>query len=257
VGKNTPLAFAISFILLIGISFGLSRWLSGRAAYIHIGALMGTLMTGNVWLYIVPSQRGLVAATKAGLPQDPALSNAAKQRSIHNNYMTFPVLFIMISNHYPITYGNQLNWLILAILMVGSALIRHFMNIRFTYGPWLRWAAGAGIVAMVAVVLLTARPARTPSVAAAEGPVSFAAVQAVINHRCVACHSAHPTDDTFSIAPAGVMFDTPEQIVAMAARINERAFVSRTMPFNNKTGITDAERDLLGRWYTEGAPASP
>ncbi|MEI7769668.1 MAG: urate hydroxylase PuuD [Chloroflexales bacterium] len=257
VGKSTPLAFAISFALLIGIAFGLAHWLSGRAAYIHIGALMGTLMTGNVWLYIVPSQRGLVAATKAGEPQDPALSNRAKQRSIHNNYMTFPVLFIMISNHYPITYGNQLNWLILAVLMVGSALIRHFMNIRFSYGPWLRWAAGAGIVAMAAVMMLTARPVRTPSAAAAEGPVSFAAVQAVISHRCVVCHSAHPTDDIFIIAPTGVMFDTPEQIAAMATRINERAFVSRTMPFNNKTGITDAERDMLGRWYAQGAKTAP
>jgi uncharacterized membrane protein len=257
IGKNTPLAFGISFALLIGIAFGLAQWLSGRAAYIHIGALMGTLMTGNVWLYIVPSQRGLVAATKAGQPQDPALSNAAKQRSIHNNYMTFPVLFIMISNHYPITYGSQWNWLILAVLMVGSALIRHFMNIRFTYGPWLRWAAGAGIVAMAAVVLLTARPARTPSATAAEVPVSFAAVQALIGRRCVVCHSAHPTDDIFTVAPAGVMFDTPAQIAAMAPRINERAFVSRTMPFNNKTGITDSERDLLGRWFAQGAKITP
>ncbi|NNJ11981.1 urate hydroxylase PuuD [Chloroflexales bacterium ZM16-3] len=255
-GKNTPLAFAISFALLIGIAFGLSQVLSGRAAYIHIGALMGTLMTGNVWLYIVPSQRGLVAATKAGLAQDAALSYGAKQRSIHNNYMTFPVLFIMISNHYPITYSNQLGWLVLAVLMVGSALVRHFMNIRFTYGPWLRWAAGAGIVALALAMILTARPARTPSASAAE-PVSFAAVQSVIQRRCVACHSAHPTDSIFTVAPVGVMFDTPEQIEAMATRINERAVVLRTMPFNNQTGISDTERDLLGRWYDQGATITP
>ena len=113
----------------------------GRAAYIHVGALLGTLMTANVWFYVVPSQRALVAATKAGLPQDPALAYRAKQRSIHNNYMTFPVLFIMISNHFPSTYGQTLNWLILAVLMVGSAAVRHFMNIRFSYGGWLRAAA--------------------------------------------------------------------------------------------------------------------
>lgn len=253
-GKHTPLAFAISFILLIGITFGLSRVISGRATYIHIGALLGTLMTANVWLYIVPSQHGLVAATKAGQPQNPALSNRAKQRSIHNNYMTFPVLFIMVSNHYPITYGNQLNWLILAILMVGSALVRHFMNIRFSYGPWLRWAVGAGVVAMALVGVLTARPARTSSATITEGPVSFAAVQAVIKHRCIACHSATPTDSIFFVAPTGVMFDTPEQIRAMAARINERVFVSRTMPFNNQTGISEEERDVIGRWYAQGAP---
>nr|WP_255604356.1 urate hydroxylase PuuD [Oscillochloris sp. ZM17-4] len=255
-GKNTPLAFAISFALLIGIAYGLSQVLSGRAAYIHVGALMGTLMTGNVWLYIVPSQRGLVAATKAGLAQDPALSYGAKQRSIHNNYMTFPVLFIMISNHYPITYGNQMGWLVLAVLMVGSALVRHFMNIRFTYGPWLRWAAGAGVVALAVAMILTARPARTPSASAAE-PVSFAAVQSVIQRRCVVCHSAHPTDNIFTVAPVGVMFDTPEQIVAMAARIHERAVVTQTMPFNNRTSITAEERDLLERWYAQGARITP
>jgi uncharacterized membrane protein len=256
-GKNTPLAFAISFALLIGIAFGLSQVLSGRAAYIHIGALMGTLMTGNVWLYIVPSQRGLVAATKAGLAQDPALSYGAKQRSIHNNYMTFPVLFIMISNHYPITYGNQLGWLVLAVLMVGSALVRHFMNIRFTYGPWLRWAAGAGIVALALAMILTARPARPQSASAAEAPVSFAAVQSVIQQRCVECHSAHPTNSIFTVAPVGVMFDTPEQIVAMATRIHERAVVTQTMPFNNQTSITAEERALLERWYAQGATITP
>jgi uncharacterized membrane protein len=132
IGKRTSLAFAISFFLLIGVSYGLTHVLSGRAAYIHIGALLGTLMTANVWFYVVPSQRELVAATRAGLPQDPALSYRAKERSIHNNYMTFPVLFIMVSNHFPSTYGSALNWLILAILMVGSAAVRHFLNIRFT-----------------------------------------------------------------------------------------------------------------------------
>src|SRR5262249_44637800 len=131
-GKNTPLAFAISFLLLVGISYGLTHVLSGRAAYIHVGALLGTLMTAHVWFYVVPSQRELVAATRAGKAQDPALSDRAKQRSIHNNYMTFPVLFIMVSNHFPSTYGDTLNWLILAVLMVGGAAMRHFLNIRFT-----------------------------------------------------------------------------------------------------------------------------
>src|SRR4029450_10631668 len=128
----------------------------GRAAYIHVGAMLGTLMTANVWFYVVPSQRELVAATRAGLPQDPGLSNRAKQRSIHNNYMTFPVLFIMISNHFPSTYGHTLNWLILAILMVGSAAVRHFLNIRFTYGGWLRLAAATTLLTIaIAFVLIT------------------------------------------------------------------------------------------------------
>jgi uncharacterized membrane protein len=253
-GKNTPLAFAISFVLLIAVSYGLTRVLSGRAAYIHVGAMLGTLMTANVWFYVVPSQRELVAATRAGLPQDPALSYRAKQRSIHNNYMTFPVIFIMISNHFPSTYGNMLNWLILAVLMVGSAAIRHFMNIRFTYANWLRLAAGTALATIALVVLLITRANGASSVSAsADAPVAFAEARAVIDRRCVVCHSATPTDDQFTAAPAGVMFDTPQQIQRMAARIKERAVVTKTMPFGNKTRITDQERALLGRWIDQGA----
>jgi uncharacterized membrane protein len=227
--------------------------LSGRAAYIHVGALLGTLMTANVWFYVVPSQRELVAATRAGLPQDPALSYRAKQRSIHNNYMTFPVLFIMVSNHFPSTYGSTLNWLILAILMVGSAAVRHFMNIRFTYGGWLRLAAGTTLLTVALVFFLIAR-SRGPASASASGPpVAFADAQAIINRRCVPCHSATPTDSQFTVAPAGVTFDTPEQIKGRAGRILERAVISKTMPFGNRTGITDEERALLGRWIEQGA----
>ena len=252
-GKNTPLAFAISFVLLIGVSYGLAQVLSGRAAYIHVGALLGTLMTANVWFYVVPSQRALVAASRAGLAQDPALSYRAKQRSIHNNYMTFPVIFIMISNHYPSTYGSSLNWVILAVLMVGSAAFRHFLNIRFTYGGWLRLAAATTLLTIAVVMLLITRANALSSASASSGPVAFADARAVIVRRCIECHSAAPTDATFTVAPAGVMFDTPEQIQRMAARIKERAVVTKTMPFNNKTGITDAERALLGAWIDQGA----
>jgi uncharacterized membrane protein len=250
--KQTVVATAVSFVLLVAVSYALTRVLSGRAAYIHVGALLGTLMTGNVWFYVVPSQRALVAATKAGLAQDPALSDRAKQRSIHNNYMTFPVLFIMISNHFPGTYANTLNWLILAVLMAGSATVRHLMNIRFSYGGWLRLAAGTTLLTIAIVAVLVAR-ANGPASAAASGPVAFADARAVVDRRCVQCHSAHPTDDQFTAAPAGIMFDTPEQIKNLAARIKERAVVSKTMPLGNKTGITDAERALLGAWIDQGA----
>jgi uncharacterized membrane protein len=251
-GANTPLAFAISFVLLIGVSYGLTLLLSGRAAYIHVGAMLGTLMTANVWFYVVPSQRALVAASRAGLAQDPALSYRAKQRSIHNNYMTFPVIFIMISNHFPSTYGSSLNWLILAVLMVGSAAFRHFLNIRFSYGGWLRLATATTLLTIALVAVLFTR-ANTSLSASASGPVAFADARGVIERRCVECHSATPSDTTFTAAPAGVMFDTPEQIQRMAARIKERAVVTKTMPFNNKTGITDAERALLGAWVDQGA----
>jgi uncharacterized membrane protein len=251
-GKNTPLAFAISFILLLATVYGLSRVLSGRAAYIHVGVMLGTLMTGNVWLHVMPSQRALVAATKAGKPQDRALAYRAKQRSIHNNYMTFPLLFIMVSNHFPSTYGNQLNWLILGILMLAGAAIRHFMNIRFWYGGWLRALFGTALVALALVFFLIART-KSPASTAGGTPIAFADARAIINRRCVVCHSATPTDSQFTVAPAGVTFDTPEQIQSRADRIKERAVVSKTMPLGNKTGITDEEREILGRWIDQGA----
>jgi uncharacterized membrane protein len=253
IGKNTPLAFAISFVLLIAITYGLSRVLSGRAAYIHVGVMLGTLMTGNVWLHVLPSQRALVAATVAGQQQDPALAQRAKQRSIHNNYMTFPVLFIMISNHFPSTYGSQFNWLVLTILMLGSAAVRHFMNIRFWYGGWLRAAAASALVALALVFILTARTRGPASAVAGGGPVTFAAAQQVISRRCITCHSATPSDDQFTVAPGGVVFDTPEQISRMVERIRERAVVSKTMPLGNKTGMTEAERALLASWIEQGA----
>lgn len=132
-GKKGLPAVVLSFALLFGVAFGLTQLLSGRAAFMHVGVIMGTLMTGNVWMVIMPSQRELVQATTEGREQDHAIAMRAKQRSIHNNYMTFPLLFVMISNHYASTYGNRFNWAVLFVLMVSSALVRHFMNIRFTY----------------------------------------------------------------------------------------------------------------------------
>jgi uncharacterized membrane protein len=252
-GKHTPLAFTLSFVLLVGISYGLTRVLSGRAAYIHIGAMLGTLMTANVWLYVVPSQMRLVAATKAGESPDAARSYLAKQRSIHNNYMTFPVLFIMISNHFPSTYGTSLNWLLLAILMLGSATVRHFMNIRFHYRGWLRAATATAIIGSALVGGLIFRTKAMPGAAARSAPVAFTDARAVIAQRCLACHSSSPSDSQFTSPPAGVTFDTPESIKNMAERIKLRAVVSKTMPFGNKTGMTDAERVLLGAWIDQGA----
>jgi uncharacterized membrane protein len=167
--------------------------------------------------------------------------------------MTFPVIFIMISGHFPSTYGNQLNWLILAILMVGSATVRHLMNIRFSYGNWLRLAAATTLITIALVFYLIARTRGPASVAAGGAPVAFVNARAVIQQRCVACHSAQPTDELFTAAPAGVAFDTPEQIQAMAARIRERAVVLKTMPFGNKTRMTEEERALLGAWVEQGA----
>jgi uncharacterized membrane protein len=251
-------AAALSFALLGLAAWALAHLFSGRAAFIHVGVILGTLMTGNVWLHILPSQRELIAATREGRPQRRALAELAKQRSIHNNYMTFPLLFTMISNHFPATYGSKSGWIVLAVLMAAGAAVRHLMNIRFglpRVRAWLAPALAVVAVAAVAVFLLTARPAPA---AAPPGPVpSFAAAAEVIGRRCQPCHSAHPSDRLFPAAPSGVMFDSPDQMRRMAARIRERAVVTRTMPFANRTEITEAERDLLARWIAGGAPVGP
>lgn len=260
--KLPAVAGLLSLAALLGLSYFYTTVFSGRAAYLHVGVLLGTVMTGNVWMVIVPSQRKLVAATESGQEQDFALNKKAKQRSIHNNYMTFPLLFIMLSNHFPSTYGHPLNWLILYVLMFAGAGIRHFMNIRFGKKPveWLAPLVGIAAVAVVALFLLTARaevaPPPPPENGAAEPKVekvTFAQVQAIISARCHTCHAAKTTEPMFPVAPNNVMFDTPAQIQALAPRIKERVFVNRTMPFINKTGMADEERALLGRWVDEGA----
>ncbi|MFT3711232.1 MAG: urate hydroxylase PuuD [Archangium sp.] len=263
VGKSAPqVAALLSVAALLGIAYGLTQLFSGRAAYLHVGVLLGSVMTGNVWTVIVPSQRKLVAATESGQEQDYALNQKAKQRSIHNNYMTFPLLFIMLSNHFPGTYGHPLNWLILFVLMFAGAGVRHFMNIRFgmkSIGGWLGPIIAIAIIATVLLFVLSTRPrTETPVVAAATdagtvNPVKFAQVQTIVQARCITCHSQKTTEPMFPVAPNGVMFDTPEQIQKMAPRIKERAFVNRTMPFINKTGMADDERAVLGQWVDEGA----
>jgi uncharacterized membrane protein len=232
--------------------------LDGRAAFLHVGAMLGTIMAGNVVFTIVPSQRELVAAVAAGRGGDPVVSARAKRVSIHNNYFTFPVLILMLSGHFPLLYSGRGSVLVLAVLVLGGVAVRHLLNLRFQYRAWR--PALAGTIVSVAVLLYlisgiagSARIAVTADSAGALGPVSFAEVRHVIDRRCATCHSARPTDLSFGPAPGGVRYDTPEQIVAWVARIRERAVVTRTMPPANKTGITDSERMLLGRWIDQGA----
>ena len=245
-GKGQP-ATAISFVLVAGVVYGLCQVLSGRAAYMHVGAMLGTLMVANVWLRILPAQQQMIDATAAGREPDFTLSAYAKRRSVHNSYMTFPVLFIMLSNHYPATYGHKLNWLVLYLLILVGAGVRHVMIARQGSGNWVLAPVAA---ALVTLFFLTA-PVRTQATTGDQ--VSFAAVRAVINQRCVPCHSAYPSDPTFGAAPAGVSFDTPESVKQWAERINVRAVISETMPLANKTAMTREERALLGRWIEAGA----
>jgi len=249
--KQPGVATALSFALLFGAAFAFTRLFSGQGAYMQTGVLMGTVMTGNVWMRILPSQRSLIAATRAGKEQDALLSQRAKQRSIHNNYLTFPLLFIMVSNHFPSATHNHLNWLVLFVLMIGGAAVRHFMNVRYAGKLWLGPAIVFGALTLAGVMVVT-RIDR-PQVPAAAGEVRFARAQEIILARCIQCHSATPTDDVFRAAQGGVMFDSPEQIQSKKDRILERAVRQESMPFNNKTGITPEERGELRKWIESGA----
>ncbi|MFI5279632.1 MAG: urate hydroxylase PuuD [Gemmatimonadales bacterium] len=242
-------ATAISLALLAVAVFALTRLLSGRAAYIHIGAMLGTIMVANVWHRILPAQQRMIDATKEGREPDFSEGRAAKRRSIHNSYMTFPVLFIMLSNHFPQTYGGPYSWVVLALLIVAGVSARHAMIGKTKSRAW---ATVPLVVSLVAVVGL-ATPRRVQATAAAASAVPFGEARAVINRRCLQCHSRFPTDSVFTTAPVGVMFDTPEDIQRRADRIRERAVIQQTMPLANRTGITAAERDVLRRWLDGGA----
>jgi len=251
-------ASALSVVFLFGAIWAFTLVFSGRAAYIETGVLIGTIMTGNVWFVIVPSQRALVAATVAGKDQDPKLSLQAKARSIHNNYLTFPLIFIMVSNHFSAATTHHLNWLILIVVCVGGAGVRHFMNIRYKGGglelatsAWLAPAAVMGAVALAGLMVLT-RIDKKPKYGI-DHAVPFARVQEIVGVRCVPCHSQKPSDDVFHSAPLGMMLDTPEQIHTMAPRIKYRVYDLANMPFNNKTKITDEERAELATWVDAGA----
>jgi uncharacterized membrane protein len=247
--KESKLFGLVGFTLLGALAYTLTHWLSGRAAYIHVGVILGTIMTGNVWMVIIPSQRELVASTKEGRSQDPALGKKAKQRSIHNNYMTFPLLFMMISNHFPSTYGQRLNWVVLIVLMVGGALVRHFMNIRFVVDTWYIGATSTILVSLGALFALT-KPKEAPP---PMPNVQFAQVHDIVARRCMPCHSEHPTDELFKVAPNNVKMDAPDQIKALAPRIKERAYTLKTMPLANRTAMTDEERAILAAWVDQGA----
>jgi uncharacterized membrane protein len=252
--KAGGMAALLGLVLVLGVSYGLTHVFSGRAAFLHVGAMLGTLMAGNVFRVIMPAQRVLVDAVERGGMPDPGPAKRAKERSIHNNYMTFPVIVLMLSAHFPGLYGNRLSWLVLGVLVLAGASVRHILNIRFTFAQW-KPALGVTMAASVlALYALAARPAasRAQPAAGAGGEVTFAQANAVIQKRCAVCHSADAADRTFGVAPAGVAFDTPEQIRARIDRIRARAVETQTMPPANKTFMTEVERALLGRWIAQG-----
>jgi uncharacterized membrane protein len=248
-GRDRLLAAALAVIIAV-TAFGVSHLFSPRGAYIQVGAMIGTWMVANVRFIIIPGQRELVAAKLAGREPDALPGVRGKQRSIHNNYLTLPVLCAMISKHFPMTYGHPNGWLVLLALMGLSAWLRHFFNLRHQ-GRVVWWIPASAAVGVIALAVAIAP--RGVSTTSAGG--SFSQTQAMIARRCQPCHSAQPTQPGYPQAPAGVMFDTREQIVGRAQQIYQQAVVTKNMPFGNLTGMTQDERDVLAAWVQQGAPA--
>ena len=255
--RSATAAGVASIVALVMIVYILTSVLSGRAAFLHVGALLATIMAGNVAMTIMPSQRMLVAAVAAGRAPDPALAIAAKTRSIHNNYLTFPVIVLMVSNHFPGIYGRPRSWVLLLVLIAIGAAVRHILNVRFTFRPWTP-ALCLTVAVGFAVLFVVGRggaggTASTVTAADIPAQVSFADARSIVDRRCTACHSATPAITDFGTAPGGVSFDDPTRIQALAARIRARAVETRTMPLGNRTNMTDRERAMLARWIDQGA----
>jgi len=249
VARRSEAALAVCMLgLVTGTAYGVTQLFSGRAAYLQVGAMLGTIMVANVFFVIIPAHWELVRAKEAGREPDPAANVRGKQRSIHNNYLTLPVLFAMLSNHFSFTYGHAHGWAILVCLMVIGAWIRHYFNLRHAGRTlwWIPVTAAAGIAAVAVWIQPASSPASTRA-------VPFATVRTIVTQRCVTCHSAKPTQPGFAAPPKGIAFDTPAEIQAKAELIYQQAVAQQTMPLGNLTHMTPAERATLGAWIKQGA----
>ncbi|MBI3528459.1 MAG: urate hydroxylase PuuD [Betaproteobacteria bacterium] len=250
-GKTDAVLGGVLLVLTVAAAWGLCQVFSGRGAYIHFGAMLGTIMVANVFFVIIPGQKELVRAKVEGREPDPIHGVRGKQRSVHNTYFTLPVLFTMISSHYAMTYGHARNWLILAAIAFAGAAIRVYFVSRHKGGA-SPLPAIAGVVALALVAFAIAPAFRSTGPAAAAPADEFGRVSAIVQARCAACHAQAPTQPGFAIAPKGVMLDTPDRIATQAVQINQQVS-SRVMPLANLTGMTDVERETIAQWFGHGA----
>ena len=250
-GKNGDITVGtLIFVFIVFASWLSCHLFAGRAAFLLVGAMMATTMSGNVFFWIIPGQRKVVASLRAGTPVDPVHGQRGKQRSVHNTYFTLPVLFTMLSNHYGFAYGAQHNWVVLVALMLAGALIRMSFVLRhkaLATGQPVPWRyAVIGTLLVIGVAVAVAPPPLPAMVATA--PATFAEVQSVVAQRCVMCHNAQ-------VMNKNVRLDSADEIEKHAQAIYQQVVVLKLMPMNNATQITEAERALIGRWFTAGATA--
>ena len=245
-----PLLFALlGFAIMVGFAYFYTHVFSARAAYIHFGAMLGTLMAANVFFVIIPSQKAMVKAGKEGKPLDPSLGKKALARSLHNNYFTLPVLFVMISNHFPSTFGYQYPWAVLAAISLGTAGVKHYLNLR-EKGQYNVWILPVAVLILIATCFITA-PSKNQG--ECKSTISITEVTTIVNKRCIQCHSRKPTDDIITAPPNGVVYETPADIIKLKDKIMQRVVVTKSMPQNNKTNMTQDERDIIRCWIEQGA----
>jgi len=243
---------ALVLVLVCVASWLACHWFAGRAAFLLVGAMIATAMSANVFFWIIPGQKKVIAAIKAGKPVDPIHGKRGKQRSVHNTYLTLPVLFSMLSNHYSFTWSHPQNWLILILMMFAGAAIRQFFVMRHGYKLGRnRHPLPYAVVGMVAIagVIAWLRPDTSAAAAVPKAAAGYQQVQKVLEQRCYMCHGAQ-------VQMKNVRLDTPEALKQHAQSVYQQAVVTRLMPMNNSTGITEAERALIAQWFQGGAPTS-
>jgi uncharacterized membrane protein len=248
------LPFAIGgYVFLVALTYAFTHVLSGRGAFNQIGAIIGTIMVANVFLVIIPNQKKVVAALIAGQSPDPSLGKAGKERSVHNNYLTLPVVVLMISNHYPLLFATRYNWVIVAIVLALGPIIRHFFNERHAgrASPW--WVWGVAALGMIVIGLLSAAGPRDAKTAALSSPPTYANVEEIVLSRCSMCHAAEPVWAGIITAPKGILLDDEEHIRRNARLIGRNAAWASAMPPGNITEMTGEERAVLAAWVTAGA----
>lgn len=258
-GENETLLAGLGFAFVIGMSWAFSQVFSGRGALIHTGALMATFMSGNVFRIIIPNQKKVIAALLAGKAPDPALGKQAKQRSVHNNYLTLPVVFMMLSNHYPLTQTSATLPLLVALITFAGAIIRHFFNhwhADHAKAPYWYWLAAAVAIALAAWLSWQSAPGRLALdearrvIARGEAPVKLSeAVEEVVLTRCSMCHAAEPVWEGIPAPPKGVRLDAPALLRANASTMALHAVLTHAMPPNNITEISPQERQILALWF--------
>ena len=251
-GANGLVLAAVGTVASAAAFQGLTYVFGGRGAFLQIGSMLGTVMAANVLMVIIPGQRRSVAAMREGREPDPRDGTRGKQRSVHNNYITLPVVLLMLSNHYAVLYTDERSWLLVGAILVAGMLIRHFVNLRHT--GRLVWSLPAAALAILLGMGAYLAPWDTDGADAPARAVAFEAVAPVIETRCATCHAAEPTQPGVTITAAGIELDDPGEIVAQARRIHDQAVVTEAMPLGNVTGMTDAERALIDAWFTGGAP---